>query len=427
MLRQLAVPLALFACLSTVAQAQTLTLDQALRSAEANHPQLGSARADVDAARAELRESRALLWNNPQVSAEARQRRLGQVNEPDVSRRDASVGISQTFETGGQARARREAAGAALEASEAGVEAARRELRADVSQRFFQLLALQRREQMEQDGLDLVQRAAALVARRVSAGEDSRLDGNLATVEAERSANQLAQTKEQLLQARYAFAAVLNLPPEAVPQAAGELPEALPPYSREDLLALARQHAKVRAAEARERSAVGRLRLEQASRAPDVTVGLAYGPERGIDTRDRITTLSVSVPLPIFRQNEGAIGRAASDLEKGRLERLTAQRESTAAVLQLWQRQESLQARVKRLRESVLAKLDENLRLSFKALQAGELSLGQYLLVRRQSLDAQRDLLDAAVELAQARVELEAAAGWPEQLPPTGLPEDKKP
>lgn len=394
---------ALLAACSAAAHGQTLTLLEAQRIAEQNHPQLRSARSEVSATEAELQESRALLWNNPQLSAEARQRRLGQVNEPDVSRRDAALGISQTFETGGQPRARRAAAQAALEANQATVEATRREVRAETAQRYFQVLALQRRVQMEQQGLELVQRAAAMVAKRVSAGEDSRLDGNLATVEAERSVNQLAQAREQLLQAQYALAATLQLPPGATPEASGDLAPPAQTYTKDELLSLAARHPKVQAAEARTRAASSRVTLEKAARAPDVTVGLSYSPERSIDTKDRVTTLSVSVPLPLFRRNEGAVARALSDEEKSRAEQLTTQRESAAAVYQLWQRQESLTARVARLRDSVLSKLDENQRLSLKALQAGEISLGQYLLVRRQALDAQRDVLDASAELAQTR------------------------
>lgn len=415
----------LAAC-GAAAHGQPLTLDEAQRIAEQNHPLLRSTRSEVSATEAELQESKALLWNNPQLSAEARQRRLGQVNEPDVSRRDAALGISQTFETGGQPRARRAAAQAALEANQATVEATRREVRAETAQRYFQVLALQRRVQMEQEGLGLVQRAAAMVAKRVSAGEDSRLDGNLATVEAERSVNQLAQAREQLLQAQYALAATLQLPPGATPEASGDLTPPAQTYTKDELLSLAARHPKVQAAEARTRAASSRVTLEKAARAPDVTVGLSYSPERSIDTKDRVTTLSISVPLPLFRRNEGAVGRALSDEEKSRAEQLTTQRESAAAVYQLWQRQESLTARVARLRDSVLSKLDENQRLSLKALQAGEISLGQYLLVRRQALDAQRDVLDASAELAQTRSELETAAGWPELLPPIELLENNK-
>ena len=47
---------------------------------------------------------------------------------------------------------------------------------------------------------------AAAVEKRRAAGEDTRLDANVALVEAERARNQLALAQEQLLEARAALA-----------------------------------------------------------------------------------------------------------------------------------------------------------------------------------------------------------------------------
>lgn len=401
-----------------VAAAQAMTLDEVLARAEAVHPSLRIARADADAAVREAREADAPQWNNPQLSTELRQRRLGQADGGDVSRRDAAVGISQTFETGGQPTARREAARATVAATRANAEAARRELRAQAARRFHQALLLRERVRIEEEALALLDRAAGLVRKRVAAGEDSRLDGNSASLEAERSSNQLAQSRIQLAQAMAELANLLRLPRDAQPTLDADLSVGQVPYTLEVLLDLLERSPRLAAITAQEQAAGKRLALERAARSPDVTVGLSYSPERGADTRDRVTTLSLSLPLPLFRRNDGAIGRAASDLERARLERETAVREADVNVRLLWQQQLDLAARVGRLRSAVLPMVEESQMLSLKALQAGEIGLGQYLLVRRQTLDARRDLLDAIAELTQTRVDLEAAAGWPEHLPP---------
>ena len=408
-------------CSFAFAQSPVMTVDEAVALAETNHPLLEIARAEASAAAAELQESKALLWNNPALSTETRQRQLGQHDAHDVSRFDGAVGINQVFETGGQPKARRDATRASLSASEAMIEVTRREVRAEAEQRFYRVLSLQKRVKMEEDALDLLQRASNAVQQRVIAGEDSRLDGNLAAVEAERSANHLAEVREQVSQARSALATTLRLPLSAAPLVTGNLIISEPTYTLEELLIIAARHPKLQAASAREQAAQSHLSLERATRSPDLTVGLSYSPERGVDATDRITMLSLSVPLPLFRRNEGAIGRAVSDVERSRLERESAAREIGSTVRLLWQQQASLRRRVARLGEFVLSKVDENQRLSFKALEAGEIDLGQYLLVRRQTLDAQGDLLDVTAELLQTRVELEAAGGWPGSLPPIGV------
>lgn len=399
------------------AQNAPMTLNEALARAEAVHPSLRIARADVDAARAEANDAKAWVWNNPQVGVELRQRRLGQVSEPAVSRRDAALGISQTFETGGQPAARRHATQATLGAAQASVEGARRELRAQITEKFYRTLMLQARVRTEEQAQELLERAAAVVAKRFKAGEDSRLDGNLALVEAERSAHQLAQIRSQLTQASLALAAALQLPPGIAPEVVGETDVRPTPYGENDLLAAAARHPRLLAATASEQAAQSRLAMERGARSPDLTVGLNYSPERGVDTKDRVTTLSISVPLPLFRNNEGAIGRAAGEAERSRVERESLARALDGTVRSLWRQQQDLVQRVERLRQTMLPSVVENQQLSLKALQAGEIGLGQYLLVRRQVLDAQRDLLDATAELLQTRTELEAAAGWPEVLP----------
>ena len=76
----------------------------------------------------------------------------------------------------------------------------------------------ERRVQLERRSTDMFDSVSQAVAKRRSAGEDTRLDANVAVVEAERSRNALAVATEQLLEARSELATTLQLPP-------GELPE----------------------------------------------------------------------------------------------------------------------------------------------------------------------------------------------------------
>jgi cobalt-zinc-cadmium efflux system outer membrane protein len=395
-----------------------MTLEEALALAERRNPALIAARAQVASARGELEDVRAPLWNNPEIATESRRRSLGQNTAPDVSRYDTGIGLSQRFELGGQQQARRGAAEAGQRAVQQSIEDIRREVRGEAAQRFFQVMGLQQRVQMEEQALDLLRRAAELTGKRVKAGEDSRLDGNLAAIEAERGANQAAQADERLSQARAALSAHLQLDPGFQPEAVGELDAAAPSYTLNDLLVAAARRPKLQLLAAREEAARRRLDLERGNTYPDLTVGLSYSPERNIDTTDRITTLSFALPLPIFRRNAGGIGRAQTELDQARTERQAAERDTQAAVNALWLRLQSLQQRVDRLQQTVLSRLEENQQLAFKALQAGEIGLSQFLLVRRQVLDGRRDLLEARTELRAVRIAVEAAAGWPSELPP---------
>jgi cobalt-zinc-cadmium efflux system outer membrane protein len=411
--RRTFVSIVLWTAMAPAVSAAPLTLDQAWQRAEAANPALQSAQANLSAAEGQLTDARGLLWNNPQLSADGVRRRVPQTGLDDRSRREGGAGISQTFEIAGQQGYRREAATKELAALRSSLEETRRQVRAAVEQRFVRVLALQLRIATEQEALKLVEDAAAAVKKRVTAGQDSRLDGNLAGIEAERTRNQLVALREQLTEARAELASALQLPSEALPEVTGDLAPAAVNYSLDQLLVSAGERPLVRSLELREAAAKNRLDLERALAYPDITVGLSASSEASAEARDKLVGLSVSIPLPLFRRNATGIGRATTELTQAQIDRQVAGRDTPAQVRALWLKVESLRTRVKRLEETVLATLDENQRLSATSYRAGEIGLLQLIVVNRQVLDGRRDLLDARTELRLATVALRASAGWP--------------
>lgn len=390
----------------------TLTLDEAWRLAEAANPALKTKQAQLAAAEGSRADAAAPLYNNPQLALENTRRSVPQADR----RGEWSAGISQTFEVAGQRGHRLAASEAALAALRAEIEDTRRQLHAEVALAFYRVLALQRRAEVDEEALKLFESTAAAVQKRRAAGEDTKLDANVAAVEAERARNQLAMAREQLLEARAELATRLQLPPGAAPQAAGDLADkAATSYTLEALLSAIEAQPRLRALAARQDSANARLQLEQAGRYPDVTVGLNLGREGPGDARERLTTLSVSVPLPLFKRNGAGIGQASSELSQARIEREATGRDLRAQVYTLWTKVQSLQARVRRLQDSVLPALADNQQLSVKSQRAGQIGLLELIVVNRQALDVRRDLIDALGDLQAARHTLEAAAGWQQQ------------
>lgn len=322
------------------------------------------------------------------------------------------VGLTQTFEIAGQQGMRRSAAEQSLAATQELVMETRRQLHTEVEQQFVGVLNLQLRIQMEEQMFRLIEEAAKAVSKRVAAGEDSRLDGNLAKVEAERAQNQVFLLREQLIQARAELATLLQLPADNLPEVVGDIDPPPAPFGLEELLTLAANRPLLRVFDYREKAARSRLDLERAAVYPDVTLGLGSARGTPDNPEMKVMALSASLPLPLFHRNDTGIGRAMTELIQVQLQKQAAQRDSHAQVLALWERWENLKVRVKRLNESVLPSLKENQHLSSISFREGEIGLLQLLLVNRQVLDGQRDLLDARTELRLTQVALEAAAGW---------------
>ncbi len=401
------------AALTSRAAEPPLTLEQAWQRAEQANPALKAAQANLTTSEGALTDARGLLWNNPQLTAERNQRRVPQPGLSNDTQREWRAGISQTFEIAGQHGYRREAAEQDLSTLRESVEETRRQVRAEVEQKFVRVLALQTRVAAEAELVGLIKDAAGAARKRFAAGEDTKLDSNLAEVELGRAESQFEAVREQLIAARAERAAALQLPAEVLPEVQGMLSsEAALPYTLQELLASAANRPRLRALDHQEQAARNRLGLERAATYPDVTVGLFTGREGPGDVRERITGLSVSVPLPLFRRNAAGIGRATTELDQAQIERQAAIRDTRASVSALWQRLESLRSRVKRLEQLVLQRLQENQRLSTTAYRAGEINLTQLLLATRQLLDTRREVLEAQTELALTRVDLEQAAGW---------------
>jgi cobalt-zinc-cadmium efflux system outer membrane protein len=393
------------------APSPTLTLAEAVRQAQAANPAVRAREAQFAATEGYRREAQALLFNNPELAVEGTRRRF---QSPDGSANEWNAGLAQAFETGGQQARRREAAAAALDALQAEIADARRQAGSEAALRFYAVLAATRRIHIEQRAVELFEGTAQAVEKRRAAGEDTRLDANVAQLEAERARNALAVARERLLDARGELGSVLQLPATALPEAAGTLdaPQGTAlPYDLPRLLNSAQGQPKLRALAGREDAARARVAVERAARYPDVKLGLFVGREGAGDTRENITTLALSLPLPLFKQNDAAIGQAMTEATQAEVERSAALRDTEARVRRLWLRLDSQRERVQRLQRAMAAA--DNRQLTAKSRQAGQIGLLDQLLVDRQTLDAERELDEALAEYHSTRIELEDAAGWP--------------
>ena len=388
-----------------------LTLGEAWALAEQATPALRAADAGLRAVEGQLTDAQGLFWNNPQFSTDQARRRAPQPGAADHRFQEWAIGLSQTFELAGQHGYRRRAAELELAATREGIAEVRRQVRADVELRFSRVLGLQNRIDIERDALKLVEDVATVVKKRVAAGEDNRLEGNLAAIEAERARNALTALQEKLIEARADLATWLQLPPGSLPEASGCVEVVQAAYTLDTLLTGAGDRPLLRALDLREQAARSRLALERASTYPDITVGLATGRDGPGDARERFNMLTLSIPLPLFKRNATGIGRATTELTHAQIDRQAAERDSQARVRALWLRLGSLRERVARLSDSVLPTLNENQRLSAASYRAGEIGLLQLMVVNRQVLDARRDYLDVLADYVEARIALEQAAG----------------
>ncbi|HSI46007.1 MAG TPA: TolC family protein [Methylophilus sp.] len=396
----------------TCLHAAPLTLDQAWQIATRNNADLQRQIANQAIPDGDYQDAKGLLYYNPVINMDVRQRNINQSPGANTRRGEWGAGIAQTFEIAGQQGLRRSVAQQSQQALALDIAEEYRTLHAQLEEQFVTVLAIQKRIAVEQRILTLIEQNTALSRKRVQAGEDSLLDGNLAVVDTERARNQLSALNEQLVRARAQLAATLQLGEAELPTVAGELMPAATSYTLTDLLEKLAARPAMQSLLIKESAAKSRLELQQNLKYPDLTVSLVNSLEATIAGDDNISSVGLSLPLPLFRRNGAGIGRATAEYTQSEINRTSLTRNAKAAIQAAWLRRENIRERVSRLDKEVYPRLEQNLKLAKIAFENGEIGLPQLLILQRQAVDAQRDIIDAQKDIRLVQVELEYLSGW---------------
>jgi cobalt-zinc-cadmium efflux system outer membrane protein len=380
-----------------------LTLSAARAEAVARSPRLRASAAELEAARAELVRARTYP-HNPRVEVEAGDRR-----GPGDSSTDRGIALSQELEIGGQRRRRVAVARAGVASAAAGHERRRLEVRGAVDRAFAE--AVSARERLAIDRLDvgLTRNLLTFEERRLAAGAGTRIDVNLARAAAGRAVRRFQRSTGAWEEARARLAEVVGLDPASPPRIAGEMPTPLPelpPVAELARRAVAGRQDLAAAREARE-GAERRIGLERSLAVPDLDRGVYAAREEGDDR----VGLRAAVALPLFDRNPGGVAQARAERDRVAAEldadELRVRREVATAHARYRAATEALEA----LDGLVVETLEESLDLLRRALDAGELSGTDVLLLRRELVEGRRERIAAADELWLARIELELATG----------------
>ena len=370
--------------------ARNLSLEEALALARDRGRTVLLARGGIEEAKARRAQAGRRFQDDPVLEADGGYRRAGS----DFL--DFEVMVTQGLYAGRRRTARLAGTRAALDLAEAELAEARRSLLRDVGTTFTRLLVTREKTTL----LALL----AATERRYEAGEGTALEVNRARVAAAsaragQSATEAAGSEamaelEGLLGLREPFEVQGDLAPRPAPA----LETLLDGLDR-------RPDLRVLAAEAREAEA--EALLGQALARPDV--GVRGGVAR--EERADIVRAGVVLTLPVHDRGREmvAVGQARAAARREALAVATG-----AAEAEIRGKHASLTLRLaaaRDLEQTVLPALADNESLALKSFEAGEIGLGELLLIRREILETRLSYLDRLADAAMTRLELETAAG----------------
>lgn len=386
------------------AAAGPLTLEQALALALERSPVLIPLEAELARARAQAQGASLLFQSNPEFSAA-----VGPRVRQEGSRLDLELGVSQQVEIFGQRGARREIAGAFVEASEARLQARRVELAAEVREAFARALAAEQAARLEEEAQALAAQALKAAEERLSAGAASRIEVNTARVEAGRAAREQTRALQRQAGALNELRLLLGMEALEEVQLEGTLqPGKTPELSLQALIDQAlSQRADLRAAQAEVTAAQAERSLAAREALPSPRVGATYSREEDA----QIIQGTLAIDLPVFNRNQAARGVGAARVAEAERSLEALDRRARAEVRLALARYHAAERAVGIFGEDALKVLQENLELATEGYRAGKMGFLELLVIRRETLDARRDYIEALEELGSAHAQLQRVVG----------------
>lgn len=369
------------------------------------NPALRGLRARIGVARAQLVE--AGLLPDPVVGWDAMNVVADFVTERKSTGNSYVAGASLVWEVPrpGELDAREAVAQGRLEEARAALVRVEWELVRDVRLAYVRLAAARAGLELASGQVEIASSTVDYFERARAVGAATALQARLAVVARDRVLADRLRLALEELQASHELLALAGLPPDTPlaledpaaaldarfvsPGPAAELVR-LAAERRPDLLELAALHAQ----------AEGQLRLEVARQWPQLWIG---------------TGLSISLPF-FSRFNAPAIEAARHEREAARGRFVAALHVARRQVHQTVAELSRAAEQVALFREQLMPGLDDTLRLTRAALEAGEVTPIEILAAQGLVLGVQVEFLAARERFARARVTLDAASG--RLLPP---------
>jgi cobalt-zinc-cadmium efflux system outer membrane protein len=392
-----------------------ITLAEALTQALARNRDLAVSRRNIDVSQGQLRQARRYPFN-PDLNVEGQ---VGQGKGRDVSppeRRNlggGSIGLSQVIEIKGQRGLRVQAAESDLARTEWDVRNTEREIVAETTRAFSDLLLAQEQVVLARQVFDLTTGLRNTARGLVETGAVPEVDVLRAEVEVRRATNRVTLAEAAVSRASRALALLIGAPLEDALLASGPLLLEPVPGGLEALRRAARENRPdVKAAEAAIKSAQAALDLVRAERfVPTVTLSAGYGEALDFDSTNRLALFGISIPLPIWNSRDGDLQAAGGELRKREsdLARILAGIDTEVATA--FDQFAAARRVVEEYVKQIVPGQEQNVAIIQDGYALGQFRITDALLAQRELIETRAGYLESIAAYNAVRVELERAVG----------------
>lgn len=400
------------------------TLDQLTDLAIKRSPAMEAARQDIARAEGELRQ--AGYRPNPTFDFE---RTRNPVSAPENG---YVFGLTLPFELGGKRQRRIEVARLELNIAEKNLADTERVLRAELKSVYGELITAIANLRFTEELFDINQEFFRIVQVRFDEGEGSGLDRNLLMVEINRLQIERVSAHQNVTDFLLQLRQLVRLDQDEPIKVRGVLDTVPISVTREGMLLTASiDRPDLQAARLLEEKSASFVRLQKSSAIPNLNTVFRYSLDNSyfddfyaltgngrlgnIRDNDKLLTVGISIELPLFNRNQGAISAATAQGAQSRAQRQLLEQIIRREVQTALSRYESSIRNLSILTQYVLPGAQMNIQTLRGAYEAGQLRLIDVLTEQRKLIEVQNGVRNAQLAVFQAQNDLERAIGRPLQ------------
>jgi len=380
-----------------------LTMDEAVVLATKAHPDLAAARKAVEIAEASLQRSKAWVPSNPYLSAGG-----GTTTQQGVGN-NYGMYLSQELEIAGQRSKRIGVSQQEVAKANSEFTSAQQTLVAAVKTAFVDALVGRDRVILARQGLDFTVDLSGHLNRAKDLSEAQRMELNNALIQESRARRDIAAAQQGRDNALSTIRRLLALPQDQDIELLGaplNQARTLPTETETIERALSKRPDLVAQERALDK-ADGQIALVKREAVPNITLS-------GNVSRFEGATLAggdIGLHLPVFQRKTAELNEAVAERDHQRLEIESLKRTIEQEVLEARRACEVTAVDLQALRDVVVPKTEENLRLQRRLYERGEVTYSDLVGTQLELLAARREYLDAVQAYNDALIELERVVG----------------
>ena len=388
---------------------RAVTLADAVEIFMRQNLELLAARYDIETADAEKLTAR--LRPNPQLSVGLSDLPVN-LSGPFLKEQTYDYGISRTIELGGKRSKRIETADANSELARGQFQMVVWQLTNDLKRKFYTVVLDQSLLNLARENETTFTEIVKHTTELMNAGEISGLDLDRVEVEKLKFDTDLANAERDYEVALRDLRFALGGDYRAMDiETAGTIDYEPHQFSRDELLDLAlAARPDLKAAKLSERAADANIRLQDAQRIPDLTLG---GGVEQVPSGTSSFTFGVGIEIPISNRNQGERAKALIEKKKAQTQEQFLTNQVLSDVDKALVAFEKQRRRVDLYRTGVITKVNEIQDKTQIALQAGESSTLDLLDAIRTRRDTLASFYQTLFDYQMSLLDLELATATP--------------